>query len=373
VKLLTGGVSGLLKRRKVDQLQGTARLSGPKQVTVEHADGSTTDVQGDAVILATGSRPIELPDLAFDGEHVLNSDQLLKRTDLPARFAVIGGGVVGCEFASLYRMLGAEVAVIEMREVLLPGADEAVSKELARAFKRRGIRLFLDDKVEKIDRDPSGVSLKLRSGEPYEADVVLVSVGRRPNTEGLGLEDLGVELTPHGYVAIDDFARATHPWLYAIGDVNGLFQLAHVATHQGLVAVEHALGHSVARTIEREIIPSAVYCDPEIGSVGLTEAQAKEKVGAIRKASIPIRMLGRAHAGGEIEGVYKVIADEATGQLLGVHIVSHDASELLHAATIALSHEATLESVARTIHGHPTYGEAFMEACELALGRPIHG
>ena len=372
IRLLGGGLDALLKNRKIERLQGTARLAPKRQIIIDQ-DGDQTTVAARAIILATGSRPAELPGLETDGEQVVNSDQLVRLERQPRRLAIVGGGVTGCEFASLFSMLGSEVSIVEIEDSLLPGFDQDVRPELGRAFKKRKMHLYLGDKVKEHHRSADGVTLLLESGRTVAADLVLVAVGRRPNVEALDLAAAGIETDRRGFIPVDDFARTSAHGIYAIGDINGLWQLAHAASHQGTIAVEHALGHNVSRALERRAVPAAVYCDPEIGTVGLTEAQARESVGRIQKGVFQIRTLGRAHAGGEIEGIYKVLAEADTGQILGVHIVAHGASELVHAATIALSHEATLESVAGTIHGHPTYGEAFKEACELALGRPVHG
>lgn len=370
VSALTRGVLSLFKANGIEFIEGQAMLLGQGKVRVKTAGGSP-EISAGRIIIATGSRPVEVPVAPFDGERVISSTEAVGLTSLPQRLIVVGGGYIGCEIALLMRDLDVEVCLVELMDRLLPIGDEDCSKEIFKALKRRGMDIRLGTKLEKVETGKSGVRAQLSDGKSVEGDRVLICVGRAANSAGLGLEAAGVRTDGRGVILVDDQLRTSAPNVYAIGDVTGKIQLAHVASAQGIVAAEHALGRVSAR-MDYRVVPSVVFTSPEVASVGLTEAQAKESVGNIKIGMFSFRGLGKAMAAGEQDGWVKVIADAGTGELLGLHIVGAHASEMIAEGAVALRLEATLHELARTIHAHPTLPEALMEAAEAALGQAIH-
>ncbi|MBI4493993.1 MAG: dihydrolipoyl dehydrogenase [Chloroflexi bacterium] len=373
VRGLRNGVAGLLKSNGVDVLQGTGRLAGPGQVEVE-ANGQSRRLQAGNVILATGSTPAELPIPGASGPRVINSDQALELPEVPRSVLVIGGGAVGAEWATIFREYGAQVTVVEMLPTLLPLEDADIGRGLERLFTARGIAVKTQARVERVEPRGDGqlactVTTKDGRQEQVAAEYVLVGVGRRPNTGGLGLEASGLRTT-RGWVEVDDHLRTNVPTVYAIGDLTGRALLAHVASHQGLVAVENIAGHD--RAMDYKAVPAVTFTHPEVASVGLTEAKAREAGHEVVVGRFPFAASGRAMTYGETDGFVKVVAESKYGEVLGVHILGQNASELLPEAVLGLRLEATLEDLAETIHAHPTFPEAVMEAALVALGRPIH-
>ena len=367
------GVAFLLRKNKIDGIHGRGRLTGPHTVEITGDEGTRT-VRARFILIATGSVPRDLGVAPADGVRILNSDHLLELDRVPSTLAVLGAGAVGCEFASIYASFGAEVTVIELLPRLLPIEDEDVSKELARVFRKRKIGVRIATKLTGVTRSESQVSLALEdaSGKPetLEVDTLLVAVGRAPVSEDLGLEalDVGIE---RGYVQINETMQTAVPHIYAIGDVVDTPWLAHVASHEGILAAEHMAGESV-RPIAYDRVPSCTYCDPEVASVGLTEAQAKARGFDVATGTFPLSALGKAAILQKTEGFVKVVRETRYDELLGVHIVGVHATDLIAEACVALQVESTTEELFRTMHAHPTLSEAVMEAAHAAFGHSIH-
>lgn len=364
VDTLNKGVAMLLKKNKVEVKEGTGRLKSSRVVCVGDGEIST-----DKIVLATGSRPAAPKAFPIDGKKVITSDEALQLASLPKSVLIVGGGYIGAEFASFLHAFGVEVTVVEALDRLLPLQDEDVSKELFKAFKKQKLGVHVKTNVDSMTVGDRGVTASLSSGKSVEAEIALICVGRVPCTEGLGLETVGIE-TKKGSIEIDEHCRTAVPGIYAIGDITGKPQLAHVASAQAKVAVAHACGRRAK--MDYRVIPSCVFAQPEIGTVGLTEQQAKDAGIEVKCAKFSYRGLGRAIAGGEIEGFFKLIGDAKTGELVGAHIVGAHASDLIAEMALAIKLEATVEDVAETIHAHPTLSEGLMECAEVWLDRPIH-
>lgn len=367
------GVEFLFKKNGVTLLAGRGTLAGKGKVQVTPKEGAAYTVDTRHVILATGSVIRGLPGVEFDGERVINSDHALSFPKIPASMIVLGGGAVGVEFASIYASFGAKVTVAELLQRLIPLEDEALGAELERQFKKRGIGVHTGTKVDKVERDTRGVKiLATKGGKPLEleAEVLLVAVGRRPLTENLGLDGTGVKLD-RGFVEVDPMMRTGEPGIYAIGDVLKTQALAHVASHEGIVAVEHLAGRN-PRAIDYDKIPSCTYCTPEVASIGLSEAEAKKRGHDVVVGTFPFSAIGKAKILNETGGFVKIVAERKYDEVLGVHIVGPHATELISEATAALNLEATAESLFHAVHAHPTLSEAMGEAALAVHGRAIH-
>ena len=373
------GVEFLMKKNKVDWIKGYGRLagegaSGLRRVEV-HADGGLQMLEAKNVILATGSEARMLPGLKPDARRILTNIEILNLTEVPKSLAVLGAGAVGVEFASCFNRFGSKVSVFEMLPRVVPVEDEEVSKELARVFKKQGIRVETGAKADNIETTPNGVRFQvtLASGqvETVEAEALLVAVGRKPNTENVGLAGTRVELD-RGFIKVDEFQRTGEPGVYAIGDiVAGTPQLAHVATAEGMVAVGHIAGMDVT-PIRKDRIPGATYTEPGIGSVGLTEAQARAKGYQVRIGKFPFAANSKASILGQHDGFVKIVADEKYGEILGVHIIGPQAFELIGEGVLAMEAEATVDTLIHTIHAHPTIYEAMGEAFNAVYGMAIN-
>jgi dihydrolipoamide dehydrogenase len=376
------GIEALFKKYKVTgMLQGTGRLVGPHQVEVDGKDGKRV-LSTRFVMIATGSVPRDVPIAPADGERVLNSDHVLLLERVPKSIAVLGAGAVGTEFASLYASFGSEVTLIEMLPRILPIEDEEVSAELERALRKRKIKVLTGARLTAAERTAAGVRLTLerqgKAGTPktpetpetIEAELLLSAVGRSPVTGGIGLEALGIELE-RGYVKVNPLMQTNLPHVYAIGDVVNTPWLAHVASAEGILAVEHMAGQPV-RPINYDHVPSCTYCDPEVGSVGLSEARARERGYDVVVGKFPFTALGKATILGHTTGFVKVVRETKYDELLGVHIIGASATDLIAEASAALHMEATDEALLRTIHAHPTLSEAVGEAAHAAHGHAIH-
>ncbi len=370
VKKLTGGVEFLFKGNGVELKRGEARLRSPREVEV----GGEV-VRGKNVILATGSRPVELPGFAFDEERVLSSTGALRlEAGLPRRLLVIGGGAIGLEFAGIYRAFGAEVTVLELMDQILPGADRETATQLARALKKQGIKLQTRTKALGFEETEEGLKVTLADPEGRETgtlmvDKVLVAVGRRPNSEGLGLKEAGVRTDERGFVPSDAEMKTNVPGVYAIGDLRGAPLLAHKAMKEGVVAAEVVAGRKSAFDQQ---IPSVVYTHPEFASVGLSEEAAKERGLEVKVGRFPFTANGRALTLQETQGLVKVVAEAETGVVLGVHAVGPGASELIPEATLALEMGALADDLELTVHPHPTLSESLMEAAANLEKAAIH-
>lgn len=371
VRQLVGGVQVLLRKAGVQVIQGRGQFVAPKTLEVTTADGSQR-VEAQNIVIATGSRSVQLPLPGMELPGVIDSTGALELEDLPERLLIIGGGVIGVEFADLFGAFGVDVTVVEMLDSLLPLMDPDLGQALAKIMEKRGANLNLSSRVTRLDAVSGGLraTLATPAGEVgIDADKVLVAVGRRPNVEDLGLEIAGVHVEKTG-IPVDTRMQTNIPGIYAIGDVTGGVQLAHVASQGGEVAVENALGH--ASTLNLKTIPAIVYTDPEIASVGLTEQQTRDAGYDVKTGRFPLRASGKALTYGETNGFVKVVTESRFGEVLGLHIVAPHASDLIHEGGLALALEATLDEVASTLHGHPTLGEAVREAVLAARGGAIH-
>ncbi len=368
------GIDFLMRKNKVDVIKGTAKLLGNGKIEVAGAQGTQT-VEAKNIILATGSEARMLPGLQPDGELILTNIEILDMPAIPKTIGIIGAGAVGVEFASIFNRFGSKVTILEMLPKLVPVEDEEISKELEKHFKKTGIRIETGAKAENIRKNAKSVSVSvtLANGnkEEMEFDKLLIAVGRKPNTENVGLENTQAEID-RGFVKVDGYQRTVEPNLYAIGDiVAGTPQLAHVATAEGMIAVGAIAGKPV-RPINRNRIPGATYTDPGIGSVGLSEAQARAQGFKVKVGKFPFVGNSKATILDKHEGFVKVIADEKFGEILGVHIIGPEAYELIAEAVTAMEAEATVESMMATIHAHPTIYEAIGEAFNDVYGLAIN-
>ena len=364
------GIRGLFKSRGVTLIEGRARLRSPRSVEVLMADGTRRRVEGDALLVATGSRPASIPAFPFDGKRIISSNEALHLSEVPKSLIIVGAGVIGCEFAFIFRELGSEVTLIEAMPRAVSTEDHEVSEILERELKKSRIRLLKETKVHSMKVEEGQVTARLESGAPLEAEKALVSVGRAANTRDLGLEDIGVKRGARGEILVDECLRTSVEGVYAVGDVTGGLMLAHVASKQGLTAVENITGGNAR--MNYQVVPSAIFTHPEIGSVGLREHQCAERGQRVKIGRFPFRGLGKAHAMGEIAGMVKVIAEDGTDQVLGVHIIGPHASDLVHEAALAMERGLTVRDIAGMIHAHPTLSEGLMEACEDVHGSAIH-
>jgi dihydrolipoamide dehydrogenase len=369
------GVEFLMKKNKVTVFKGTARLQLPGKVEVTGEDGKKEIIQTKNIIIATGSVVRPIPGFETDGERVINSDHILELKEVPKSLIVMGAGAVGVEFASVYSRFGCETTIVELMPRLLPLEDEEVSKELEKSFRKRGIKSQLDTKLEKIERTDAGVRLtgKTSKGEAVnlEAQMLLVAVGRMPFIEGLGLEGTKIK-TERGTIQVDSLLHTGEPNVYAIGDVIPTPWLAHLASKEGILAVEQIAGQKNVHPINLRHVPSCTYCDPEVASVGLTEAAARKEGYDVRVAKFPFSASGKARILGEEEGFVKIVSESKYDELLGVHIIGPHATELIAEACVAMQLESTAEELGRTMHAHPTISEAVMEAAEGIHGLTIH-
>ena len=366
VKQLTGGVAMLFKANGVEWVRGTGRFKDANTLAVEGGE----DITFKSAVVATGSSPLWPPIEGLDAERCVDSTGLLAQTEVPRRIVVLGGGIIGCEFASALERFGSEVSIVEMLPKLIPMEDEDASRELAKQFKKRGIELHLETQCDKVEETGDGLRVHF-GGETKECDLMLVATGRGPNVEGLGLEEIGVEFDRKKGIAADEHRRTTAPHIYATGDCAGYWQLAHTAFREAEVAAENAMGHEAV--IDNRGVPRPIYTDPEIASVGLTEHEAREQYGDdVVTGSFPWVANGRALMQNETTGWVKTIHEARYGELLGMVMVGPHVTDLIEAGVVALDAEATIETVADGMTAHPTLSEAIKEAALVALGRPIH-
>jgi dihydrolipoamide dehydrogenase len=376
---LTKGVEFLFKKNKIDWVKGTARLAGKGKVEVEVVNGGTQLLEAGEIIVATGSSARSVPGIEFDHRRIITSDDAIALKQVPKSLAIMGSGAVGVEFASIYRRFGSDVTIIELLPRLVPAEDEAVSAELEKSFKKQGIKILTGTRVTKASAGTDGVSVEAATPDgktqKLTAEYLLVATGRGPVTEGLGIAEAGIE-TERGYIKVDEMYRTSAPNISAIGDVitvGGAVhpQLAHVSSAEGILVAERLAGQDV-RPINYDHVPNCTYCDPEIGSVGLTEAEATQKGFDVRIGSFPFGVLGRAKMAGEGEGFVKIVADRKYDEILGVHMIGPRSTELVAEAVLALRLECTVEELIKTIHAHPTFSEAVGEAAHATHGAAIH-
>jgi dihydrolipoamide dehydrogenase len=369
------GVGHLFKKNGVTHIEGFGRLKGPGKVEVEAADGNKTVYEAPHVIIATGSRPRDLPTLKIDEDRIWSSTGALLHEKAPGSLFIVGAGAIGMEFADVYASYGTQVTVVEALDRILPLEDAEISKFMERTYAKRGMEIHTGARFQEAKVGKSGVKVTFtdKKGESHTKDVdyVLSAVGRVPNSAGLGLESAGVKVDERGFIIVDELMRTNVPGVYAIGDVAGKQLLAHKASHEGIVCVEHIAGQGHG-TVDYSNVPNCTYCHPEVASVGLTEDQAKEQGLDIEIGKFPWVGVGRAVAAGHTDGFVKIIRGRKYSEILGAHIVGPGATELIAEFVIGRHLESTVEELEKAIHPHPTLSEGVSEAALAALGRPIH-
>ena len=357
---LTKGVEFLFKKNKITWIRGTAKLGGGGKITI--VDGEQQTLEAKEIVVATGSSPRSVPGIEIDHKRIITSDEAIHLPQVPKSLVIMGSGAVGVEFASIYRRFGSEVTIIELLPRLVPVEDEAVSTELEKSFRKQGIKCLTGTKVTKATAGANGVDLEAQGSDgktqKLSAEVLLVATGRGPVTAGLNADGVGLAMD-RGYVKVDELYRTSVPHISAIGDVISLGQrphpqLAHVSSMEGILVAERLAGQDV-RPLNYDHVPGCTYCDPEIGSVGLTEAEAKRRGYDVRIGTFPFGVLGRAKMAGETEGFVKIVADRKYDEVLGVHMIGPRSTELVAEAVLALRLESTVEELIKTIHAHPTF------------------
>ncbi|OQY81001.1 MAG: dihydrolipoyl dehydrogenase [Anaerolineae bacterium UTCFX3] len=371
---LTKGVGFLMKKNGIAVFMGEARLSGPSAVTVTDKDGKRTELAAKNIIVATGASAAVPGAWKTDGEKVVTYLEAIVQDKLPKSVVVIGSGAIGVEFSTVWSSYGVDVTIVEMLPRLVPLEDEEISKELEKEFKKRGVKALTGHKVESVEATKTGVKVKVSADgkeTTLEADQALVAIGFRPNSKGLGLEEVGVKISERGFVEVNEKMQTNVPNIYAIGDVTGKLMLAHVGSAMGIVAAEVMAGAETV-TLDYEMMPRATYCQPQIASFGITEAQAKERGYSVKVGRFPFQANGKALGLGDYAGFVKIVMDEKYGEILGAHMIGPEVTELLPELTLAHMMELTPHEIARNVHAHPTISEAIMEAAHCASGQAIH-
>jgi len=373
ISTLVKGIRGLFKAHGIELIEGRGTLLDNNTIEVVPKEGDNVTVKADKVIIATGSRPAEIPTFPFDHEKIISSDDALCFSQVPKRLLIVGAGVIGCEFACIFKGLGAEeVTMVELLPRCLSTEDVEISDLMARELKKKKIKLITDAKIEKVTVNEDGtVTSAMDGGKEIVSDQVLVSIGRALNVEGLGLDKAGVEQGRRGEVLVNEYLETNMPGIYAIGDVIGGIMLAHVASAEGLVAVENIMNGN-KRKMDYSVVPAGIFTLPEIGSVGMREHEADAKGIKVNTGHFQLRGLGKAQAMNELAGMVKVVADAETDKVLGVHIMGAHATDFVHEAAVAMALGATTKQVAETIHAHPTLAESVMEAMEDVHGMAVH-
>lgn len=364
------GIRGLFKSWGITLKEGRGVLLSPEEIEVTAKDGSKEKITADRIIIATGSRPAHLPAFPFDGNRIISSDDALKLTDIPKSLLVVGAGVIGCEFACIYRELGSDVTMVEMLPRAVATEDIEVSELLERELKKKKIKLYTNVRVERVDIKDDAVHAFLSDGKEIVVEKTLVSIGRAFNSDGIGLEAIGINEGNRGEIIVNEKMETNVNGVYAIGDVIGGILLAHVASREGIIAARNVMGGD--EKIDYSVIPTTIFTSPEIASVGLREHQAAEKGIKVRTGHFQFRALGKAHAMGEIEGFIKIVSEEASDRILGAHIIGPHASDLIHEASLAIKTGLKTKDIAETIHAHPTLSEGIMETAEDVHGEAIH-
>jgi len=370
----SGGINFLMNKNKVDTFQGFASFKDAKHIIITSTEGEAETVEAKQTIIATGSKPSTLPFIKIDKKRVITSTEALSLDEIPEHMIVIGGGVIGLELGSVYKRLGAEVSVIEYMPKIIPTMDDMLAKELQKALKKQGVKFFTGHKVTSVNKTSKEVTVIAddKKGNPvtFTGDYCLVSVGRRPYTDGLSLENAGVKVNQNGQIETNDHLQTNISNIYAIGDVIAGAMLAHKAEEEGTMAAEIIAGQKPH--IDYNLIPGVVYTWPEVAAVGKTETELKESGTDYKVGSFPMRALGRARASMDIEGQVKVLADAKTDEILGVHMIGARAADMIAEAVVAMEFRASSEDIARISHAHPTFTEAIKEACLAVDGRAIH-
>lgn len=367
------GLEGLIKSHGVTIIRGAAEFTGPKEIKVKGQDNVV--LQGENVIIASGSEPMDVKAFPCDpygssGQKIYNSTTILEMTQLPKTLAIIGGGYIGCEFASLYAELGVKVTLLEALPMIVSLQGKAISDTLTAVFKKKGIDIQTGVMVEGIDKTGSGVSIRLKDKSPIEADAALVAIGRKVVSQGMGLQNAGVLVSDRGVIEVDDKMETNVPGIYAVGDVTGKLMLAHVAAHQGITAAINATGGEAV--MHYNAVPAVIFTSPEIAMVGLTQEEAVEKGYTVGTGKFPFQVLGKSIATMDTDGFAQVVIDKKTGQILGAQVVGYEAASLIAEMTLAIANELTVDCLADTIHAHPTLPEALHEAGLMAMDIPLH-
>lgn len=364
---LRKGIEGLLKKNGIDVIEGTASFESAHTLKIETADGEKK-VSAENIIIATGSEAARPKFFPIDGKKIITSDEILNLDHVPESLLVVGGGYIGCEYGGFFSQMGAQVTIVEMLDQILPMNDVDVAKAIVRSFKKLKMKVMTSAKVEDLKATDKGISCKV-GDKTIEAELALVAIGRKMNSDIPGLEDAGI-VVEKGAIVIDDTCKTSVDGVYAIGDVTGKVQLAHVASAQGTVAAENITGHP--RRIDYRVVPSVFFTHPQVATVGITEKEAAEQQLEIKVATFQFRGLGKAQVIGDTDGFVKLIGNAKTGELIGCQIVGPSATELIEEATVAMKLQSTIEEIAHTIHPHPTLSESVMEAAESWLGLGIH-
>lgn len=367
VKSLRTSLQGLLKANGIDVIYGYGKFTSPKTISV--TGQNSVQIRADNIIIATGSEPKEIPAFRFDNRFIHSSTSILELTTLPKSILIIGGGVIGCEFASLYQELGVQVTLIEALDRILPLECETVSSFITSSFKKRGMNVFSSAMVGSLQAQGNQVTATMKDGKTLTADIALVAIGRSFNSDKIGLDAAGVKTT-NGFIQIDDQMKTNVPGIFAIGDITAKAMYAHVASHQGLVAAGAIVGEK--HIMNYNAVPGVIFTRPEIGTVGMSLKTALEKGYKAKRATYPFQALGKAKAAHQEEGFAQVVIDEKTHEILGAQVIGHEASNLISPITYAIANELTIDCVADTIHAHPTLHEAWLEAAYLSLGHPLH-
>lgn len=362
------GLEGLIAANRITVFKGFGKFIAPKEIKIMGQDNAI--IRGDKIIIATGSEPRTIAAFPFDYKRIHDSTSLLELQTLPKSLVIIGGGVIGCEFASLYSILGVEVTILEMLPSILPMEDRRVSQALASAFQKRGIKIHTGAAVDGIDQEKTGITVRLSSGEIFSAEIALVAVGRSLNTTSIGLDKAGVLVNPNGIIPVDNTMETNVSGIYAVGDIASKWWLAHVATHQGIVAANNATGHSAH--MHYNAVPNVIFTTPEIGTVGLTLEDAIAKGYQAVIGAFPFQALGKSQAALQTDGFAQVVLDKRTGQVLGAQVVGHEAATLIAEMALVIANELTVECIAETIHAHPTIAEAWPEAVLVGMEMPLH-
>jgi dihydrolipoamide dehydrogenase len=364
------GIRSLFKSWGVHLIEGKGMILSPEKIEVERKDGSTEIVEADKMIIATGSRPAQLPLFPFDGEHILSSDDVLNIKSIPKSLIIIGAGAIGCEFACIFSELGTEVIMLEIMPRAISTEDPEISEILEKELKKKKIKLILRTKVNEVKCQNGRIHVYLEGDKELVAEKLLVSVGRTLNTESIGLEAIGVKKGQKGEILVNEKLETNIEGIYAVGDVTGCLLYAHVASREGKIAAKNIMGRD--EKMDYAVVPYAIFTSPEIGSVGLKEYQALEKGIKVKTGNFQYRALGKAHVMGEITGFFKIVSEEASDRILGVHIIGPHSSDLIHEAALAIRNGLRIKDLTETIHAHPTLSEGLMEAAEDVHGEAIH-
>ena len=364
------GLAFHFKKNNVELVKGNGKLISSNKILVTGENGQEVEVIAKNIIIATGSHAANVPPFNLEDEGVIDNIGILSLTAIPESLLIVGGGVIGSEFANIFSTFGSSVTIVEMLPRILSTEDVEVSKVIAKAFGKKGINVFTNSVIEEVKKDKGKFFCKIKGGDEIVADKVLISVGRRPNSTGIGLEEIGITIDERGFIKADSHLRTNIPNIYAVGDVNGGLQLAHVASDEGKIAAENIAGKD--KTMDYRVIPWAVFTSPEIGTVGLNEEQARSKGINVCFGLFPFSNSGKAFITGETEGFIKVVTDKDSGEILGAQMVGPRCSDLVHEVAVAMKGEMVVDTLAETIHSHPTLSEAVMEAAEDCFGIATH-